>query len=91
MCEADLDGEEEFYYTEIEVPLTTTTTTSTTTNNNNKVRVLPPAVVTSQNTTTSGHGLPYLLPRLTEASKTLPFEGSQVSIPNLADHMDMAR
>ena len=89
MCEADLDGEEEFYYTEIEVPLTTTTTT--TTNNNNKVRVLPPVVVTSQNSTTTGHGLPYLLPRLCEASQTLAFEGSQVSIPNLADHMDMAR
>jgi hypothetical protein len=83
MCDADLDGEEEFYYTEIEVPLNN--------NNNNKVRPLPPALVTSQLLTTTGHGVPYLLPHPSEPSKTLTFEGTQVSIPNLADHMDMAR
>ena len=86
MCEADLDGEEEFYYTEIEVPLNISN------NNNNIIHPLPSAAVTSHALITpSTHGVPYLLPRPTETNKTFIFEGSKVSIPNLADHMDMAR
>ena len=39
MCEADLDGEEEFYYTEIEVPLNNNNSNNNNNNNNNnKVR-----------------------------------------------------
>ncbi len=99
ICEADVDGEEEFYYTEIEVPLIN--------NNNNKVRPLPrltlppnliplqcvtsPTSMTSSPSPPTSKDVSYLLSRQSESGPTVTIEGSQLLLPNLADHMDMAR
>ena len=88
ICEADLDGEEEFYYTEIEVPLNN--------NNNNKVRPILPQSVTQQSpvqksatnlSLNPSNDVTHLL-RREPGGQPLT---SQVLLPNLADHMDMAR
>ena len=87
ICEADLDGEEEFYYTEIEVPLN---------NNNNKVRPILPQSGTQQSpvhksatnlSLNPSNDVTHLL-RREPGGQPLT---SQVLLPNLADHMDMAR
>ena len=100
VCESDLDGEEEFYYTEIEVPI------------HARVRPLPrlalPAShvvtlqpVTSPTSTTSSPPPPtttrdvtYIVARQpADTARRFNLEGatSKVLLPTLADHMDMAR